>query len=107
MGTGTVVMHGSTPRALDSYTYSLLAILQEKRPSFAYSYIDGAHEWHHDGFAFLLVDKMVPVGGIVKFDDLPWTVDGSPSVNPRRHPEVLQRLTMQELEEKQVFEVFD
>jgi hypothetical protein len=25
-------------------------------------YSDGAHEWHHDGFAHLLIDKMLRPG---------------------------------------------
>lgn len=37
-------------------------------------YLDGAHEWHHDGFAHLLIDLMLRPGGIIEFDDYWWHV---------------------------------
>jgi len=99
---------GSSYRLYDSYTYSLKNMLQQvPRPSLDYVFIDGAHEWHHDGFAFFLVDMMVPVGGLIVFADLPWTIAGSPSVNPKKHPEVLKRLTMKQMEMKHVQEICD
>lgn len=52
----------------DSYTYSLKKMLRTApRPQLHYAYIDGDLEWHRDGFAFMLLDKMLQVGGIVEF----------------------------------------
>lgn len=52
----------------DSYTYSLKKMLRTKpRPQLNYAYIDGDLEWHRDGFAFILLDKMLDVGGVIEF----------------------------------------
>jgi hypothetical protein len=104
----SVTGHGSSYRVYDSYTYTLARMLRQgKHRSFNYVFIDGAHEWHHDGFAFFLADMMLPVGGIIVFDDYPWTIAGSPSVNPKKHPAVLKRFTMKQIEEAHIKEVCD
>ena len=52
----------------DSYTYSLKKMLRTvPRPQLDYVYIDADLEWHRDGFAFFLVDKMLAVNGILEF----------------------------------------
>ena len=40
-------------------------------PIFDYVFIDGAHTWMLDALAFLLVDRLLRVGGYVDFDDYP------------------------------------
>lgn len=64
-----------------SYTWELMRMLEQDPPSrFDFVYIDGAHLWDVDGFAFLLVDRLLNVGGWVLFDDLDWTLATSPSL---------------------------
>jgi len=110
-GSGTmasVFTHGSTYRSFDSYTYTLQHMVsQSPRLAFNYVYIDAAHEWHHDGFTFFLADMLVPVGGIIAFDDYSWTIAGSHTVNAKKHPEVLQRFTVKQTEMAHVKEVVD
>lgn len=62
-----------------SYLWRLMKLLeQDPAPEFDLCYIDGAHQWATDGFAFFLVDRLLRPGGWVIFDDLDWTVASHP-----------------------------
>ncbi len=64
-----------------SYTWRLMRMLEASpEPRFDMCYIDGAHNWFVDGFAFFLVDRLLRPGGWIVFDDLDWTYDRSPSL---------------------------
>jgi predicted O-methyltransferase YrrM len=64
-----------------SYTWELMAYLEAgPQPRFDFVYVDGAHLWDVDGFAFFLLDRLLEPGGWVLFDDLNWTLDTSPSL---------------------------
>jgi len=64
-----------------SYIWRLMQMLEEvPLPKFDLCYIDGAHTWETDGFAFYLVDKLLNPGGLIIFDDLHWSFDISPSL---------------------------
>jgi predicted O-methyltransferase YrrM len=64
-----------------SYTWRLMKFLEETPPpQFDLCYIDGAHSWFVDGFAFFLVDLLLKPGGWIVFDDLYWTYATSPSL---------------------------
>ena len=64
-----------------SYTWRLMKFLEETPPpQFDLCFIDGAHDWFVDGFAFYLVDKLLLPGGWMIFDDLDWTFSSSPSL---------------------------
>lgn len=59
-----------------SYTWRLMKLLEEDdSPRFDLCYIDGAHSWFVDGFAFFLVDRLLRPGGWIVFDDLDWTFE--------------------------------
>ncbi len=64
-----------------SYTWHLKRHLKEyhERP-FDFVFIDGAHNWDTDGFAFYLVANMLKPGGWILFDDLNWSYATSPSL---------------------------
>jgi predicted O-methyltransferase YrrM len=64
-----------------SYIWRLMKFLeQDPQPRFDLVYIDGAHNWATDGFAFLLTDRMLRNGGFMVFDDIDWTHQGSISL---------------------------
>jgi predicted O-methyltransferase YrrM len=64
-----------------SYVWRLMIMLEkDPLPQFDLCYIDGAHNWFTDGFAFLLVDNLLRPGGWIVFDDLDWTYGTSPSL---------------------------
>jgi predicted O-methyltransferase YrrM len=64
-----------------SYTWHLKRHLEEYRAQpFDFVFIDGAHNWDTDGFAFFLVASMLRPGGWILFDDLNWSYETSPSL---------------------------
>ncbi len=64
-----------------SYNWRLMKMIEQvPMPVFDFCYIDGAHNWSTDGFAFFLVDKMLTPGGLIVFDDLEWTHAKSPTL---------------------------
>lgn len=84
-----------------SYTWELMRMLEDQRQGewlFDFAFIDGAHSWFVDGFAFFLVDKLLKPGGWILFDDLDWTYATSPTLGEtdfvRSIPEV-ERTTPQ------------
>ncbi len=65
----------------ESYNWRLMKFIEEyDSPIFDFCYIDGAHDWNVDGFAFLLVDKLLKPGGWIIFDDMDWSFGSSPSM---------------------------
>ncbi len=69
-----------------SYSWELRALLEQHQadgmtqPIFDFCFIDGAHAWEPDGFAFFLVEKLLKPGGWILFDDLDWTYASSPGL---------------------------
>lgn len=64
-----------------SYIWRLMKMLEENpSPGFDFCYIDGAHTWFVDGFAFFLIDRFLLPGGYIVFDDLDWTYATSPAL---------------------------
>jgi predicted O-methyltransferase YrrM len=68
-----------------SYTWELMRLLRERTAggeaggAFDFCFIDGAHTWDVDGFAFFLVDKLLRPDRWLLFDDLHWTQASSPA----------------------------
>jgi predicted O-methyltransferase YrrM len=61
-----------------SYTWRLMRFLEEDpTPRFDFCFLDGAHNWFVDGFAFLLADRLLRPNGWFIFDDLHWIDGGS------------------------------
>lgn len=88
-----------------SYTWELMKLLeQDPVPQFDFAYIDGGHTWDVSGFGFLLVDRMLAPGGWVLFDDLDWTLEGSPTM---RKIGWVKALPEEERTTPQVRKVFD
>lgn len=64
-----------------SYVWRLMKMLEEDpTPRFDLVYIDGAHQWQADGFAFFLADRLLRPGGWVIFDDLDWKLADQPQL---------------------------
>lgn len=66
-----------------TYTWELMRLLEQSAdatvPLFDLCFVDGAHTWSEDGFAFLLADKLLADDAWIVFDDVNWTLGGSPS----------------------------
>ena len=88
-----------------SYTWRLMRMLQEDAtPRFDLCYIDGAHDWFVDGFAFFLVDRLLRPNGWILFDDMDWTYAGSPTL---RHTERVKQMPEDERTARQVRLVYE
>jgi hypothetical protein len=102
------VPHPNSRRVLDSYNWSLMEMLRDcPVPAFDYVYLDGAHTWVIDGFAFCLVDRLLKVGGYIDFDDYDWTINASPSTNPKAFPAIRRLYTDDQMDVAQVKQVVD
>jgi predicted O-methyltransferase YrrM len=75
--------------AARSYTWELMHLLEDQLvngeivPCFDFCFIDGAHTWDADGFAFLLVDKLLRGDRWIAFDDVNWTLGSSATLKDR------------------------
>jgi predicted O-methyltransferase YrrM len=90
-----------------SYTWELMRMLegqQRGRWMFDFAFIDGAHSWFVDGFAFYLVDKLLKPGGWILFDDLDWTYATSPTLGGT---DFVRSMPEDERDTPQIGKVFD
>lgn len=71
-----------------SYTWTLMEMIQEAtsagrcEPGYDFVFVDGAHSWDVDGFAFFLAEKLLKPGGWFLFDDMYWSYDEDLADNP-------------------------
>lgn len=88
-----------------TYNWRLMKFIEENDgPIFDFCYIDGAHDWYNDGFAFILVDKLLKPGGIIVFDDYNWSFASSPTM---KDTEYVKSMSKEEQECSQVKKVYD
>lgn len=88
-----------------SYTWRLMKILEDNpEPQYDLCYLDGAHNWFVDGFAFFLIDRLLKPGGLIIFDDLNWTYNMSPSL---RHSEFVKNMPEDEQNTPQIRKVYE
>lgn len=88
-----------------SYTWRLMRMLQEDpNPRFDFCYIDGAHSWAVDGFAFFLVDRLLRPGGWILFDDMNWSFGKSETM---RSTELVRAMPPDERDLQQVRLIWD
>jgi len=88
-----------------SYTWRLMRMLEEDpSPRFDFCYLDGAHNWFVDGFAFFLVDRLLRPGGWMIFDDLYWKYQDSPMMKDR---EFVRAMPEEEKSMPQITKVYE
>ena len=91
-----------------SYTWRLMRMLEDNPyPTFDFCYIDGAHSWDADGFAFFLVDRLLVRNGWVLFDDLDWTYRSMEARYGGNVPAWLRRMPEEERNTRQVRKVWE
>jgi predicted O-methyltransferase YrrM len=82
-----------------------MKLLEENNnPIFDFCYLDGAHDWATDGFAFLLVDKLLKPGGWIIFDDIDWSYAKSPALKEK---DFVKRMSEEERTTHQVRKVYE
>ncbi len=83
----TLNLFRNTRRSLDSYSWSIARLFQHLRaggePTMIYdaSYLDGAHTFPVDAPTTAVLKEMTKIGGVIVFDDMDWTLAGSPTCN--------------------------
>lgn len=88
-----------------SYTWRMMKMLEaDPTPRFDLCYLDGAHNWFVDGFAFFLADRLLTPGGWIIFDDLDWTHEDSRSL---RNSAFTQEMPEEERATAQVRKVYE
>lgn len=88
-----------------SYTWRMMEMLERSpRPQFDFCYLDGAHNWDTDGFAFFLVDKLLAEGGMLILDDIEWSYAKSPTLQDEAW---VQSMPRNQYHMEQVRKVFD
>ncbi|RMF91879.1 MAG: class I SAM-dependent methyltransferase [Nitrospinota bacterium] len=93
-----------------SYNWELMKIIEAQtrhgvcEPLYDFCYIDGAHTWETDGFAFFLVAKLLKPGGWILFDDLKWSYAQSPGL---KEEEWVKRMPEEERCTPQIEKVFN
>ena len=98
-----------TVYASRSFTWELMKVIEEAtvdrrcRPRFDFCFLDAGHTWDVTGFGFFLVEKLLRPGGWLLFDDLRWTMAGSPNPNVQRQA---ARVSEKEATTAQVQKVF-
>lgn len=103
LGYRNIHVHGNSPKTLDSYNWSLMRMLEmHTEPIYDYVFLDGAHTWNVDALAFLLVDRLLKVGGYIDFDDYYWTIEESGTMNPQVFPAIKEWFTEEQMAEAHV-----
>ena len=107
-GYDNIVGHGNSRKTMDSYNWSLMRVLQQhSEPIYDYVYLDGAHIWNVDALAFLLIDRLLKVGGYIDFDDYHWSYQRSRTMNPRVFPATKLMFTTSQIQESHVRLIVD
>ncbi|SDN44317.1 Methyltransferase domain-containing protein [Desulfonauticus submarinus] len=108
LGYKNIFIHGCSNKLKDSYNWDFMKIIRDNiNLKFDYIYLDGAHTWEIDGFAFFLCDMLLKVGGFIDFDDYYWTFSNSPTCNPAVYPNILEYYTAEQISIPQIKLVVD
>ena len=98
---------GNTRAIYDSYNWKLSSLILENDILFDLAYLDGAHSFCHDGLAAVLLKKLIKPGGIIIFDDVNWSYQRSPTMNPKKRPRTLKKFSKEQIKTKQVRRVIE
>ena len=99
----TLVDHGNSRKLFDGYAWVLanmardLASAGKSVEIFDFVYLDGAHSFHHDAPACAILKRMLKPGGYLVLDDMKWTFNSSPSMNPTKRSDVRESYTDEQL----------
>jgi predicted O-methyltransferase YrrM len=94
-----------------SYNDELLPLIEAQtrdgrcEPCFDFCYIDGAHTWEADGCAFFLADKLLKPGGTMLFDDMAWTIAGSPEASREAWTQAMPQALRETMQVARVFDL--
>lgn len=102
LGFANFTMLGNEQKTFDSYSWSLAKLLLQTRAGgraglFDFVYLDGAHLFHHDAAAAVILKELLNPGGVLLFDDYLWMVATSPTMRPQLQPQVLEQFSAEQI----------
>ena len=107
-GYHNIVGHSNSHKIMDSYNWSLMQVLKaHPTPLYDYVFLDGAHTWNVDALAFTLIDRLLKVGGFMDFDDYDWSLERSPTLNPKVFPRTRKLYTDEQIRQQHVRLILD
>jgi len=82
---------GCRRKRFQSYNWPLAKLLLKMRQEgqkgiIDFAYLDGAHTFHHDAPAALMLKDLLKPEGVILFDDYDWSLADSPSLKPTVNP---------------------
>ena len=97
---------GNTKCIYDSYSWNLAKLIcNGEEEIFDVVYLDGAHSFFHDGLSCVLLKTLIKKGGIIIFDDIHWSFNNSPTLNPQKNPTTSTLYNEEQLLSEQVLMV--
>lgn len=96
--------------ARSSYIWELRKLLKynlqnpNNKITFDFCFIDGAHSFEVDGFAFYLVDLLLNENGIILFDDIDWSYAKSPTL---KNEDFVKSMSEEERNAEQIRDVLE
>ena len=100
--------HGNGRQTFNSYAWTLASQFldevgkEETHTQFDFAYLDGAHSFHHDAPACVILKEMIAEGGYLVIDDVHWSFNKSPSMNPQSNPQIVEQYSEEQLDRPHV-----
>ena len=90
MGYDFVQGIGSPNKTYSGYHFEMAeAFMKSELPAFDLAYLDGGHVFHLDAPATCILKELCKPGGYIIFDDYNWSLQNSPTLNPKANPQTL------------------
>ena len=82
--------HCSDTKIYSGYHFDMaMGIMDNKLPHFDVAYLDGGHVFHLDAPTTCMLKELCKINGVIFFDDYNWTINYSPTLNPKIRPKTL------------------
>jgi predicted O-methyltransferase YrrM len=102
LGFRNLRLFGNQRKTFDSYAWTLAMVHRQSSDREAslidFAYLDGAHAFHCDGPAAILLKSLLRPNGILLFDDYDWTFGTSMTQNPKINPQILDEYTEEQID---------
>jgi predicted O-methyltransferase YrrM len=88
MGYDFVEGIGSPGKTYSGYHFEMaVAFSKSELPEFDLAYMDGGHVFHLDASATCILKELCKPSGYIIFDDYHWSLQKSPTLNPKSNPQ--------------------
>lgn len=89
----------SESKTYSGYHFDMgLAAFNKQLPNFDLCYLDGGHVFHLDAPTTCLIKDLCKVNGHIIFDDYDWSLEKSPTLNPKINPKTQKDYDIKQIE---------